>query len=179
MVAAPIYAIPHSLENWLECPPNGTEWVNGELVEKTGMTLKHSKLQRRLSTLWGNHNDDRELGGEVYTDVPCRTQKQGRSPDVAYLTPDLLSEYGDAKVLPQSFPLSAEIVSPTDLAEEIILKAKEYLASGGLEVWLIYPESLWVIIVTAEGQQIYSVGDTIATTHVLPGFKITLSELFA
>ncbi|MEM9904478.1 MAG: Uma2 family endonuclease [Cyanobacteria bacterium P01_D01_bin.44] len=179
MVAVPVYAVPHSLEDWLENPPNSTEWVDGELVEKTGMTLKHSKLQRRLSTLWGVYKDNQGLGGEVYTDVPCRTQKQGRSPDVAYLTPDLLAQYGDAKVLPQSFPLSAEIVSPTDLAEEVILKAKEYLTSCGLEVWLIYPESQWVIVVTAEGQQIYSAGDTLSTTHALPGFGTTLRELFA
>ncbi|MEO0457707.1 MAG: Uma2 family endonuclease [Cyanobacteria bacterium P01_A01_bin.114] len=177
MVAAPIYTHPHSLENWLENPPSGTEWVNGELVEKTGMTLKHSKLQRRLSTVWSNYKDDQGLGGEVYTDVPCRTQKQGRSPDVAYLTPDLLTQYGDAQVLPQSFPLSAEVVSPTDLAEEVILKAKEYLASGGLEVWLIYPESQWVIIVTAAGQRICSSGETVATTCALPGFKIAVNEL--
>ncbi|MEM8806589.1 MAG: Uma2 family endonuclease [Cyanobacteria bacterium P01_G01_bin.38] len=179
MVAVPIHTAPLSLETWLENPLTGTEWVDGELHEKEGMTLKHSKLQIQLGFLWKTYKKAEGLGGEVYSDVPCRTQKQGRSPDVAYLTPELLTQYGDAKVLPQSFPLSAEIVSPTDLAEEVILKAKEYLASGGLEVWLIYPESQWVIVVTAKGQQIYSVGDTIATTHALPGFKITLSELFA
>jgi hypothetical protein len=31
-----------SLEDFLAHPPNGMEWVDGQLVEKTGMTVKHS-----------------------------------------------------------------------------------------------------------------------------------------
>ena len=168
---------PDSLEAWLENPPDGTEWVDDQLVEKTGMTLRHSKIQRRLSTLWANHQADQDLGGEVYTEVPCRTQKQGRKPDVAYLTSDLLAQYGKAKILPQSFPLSAEIVSPTDLAEEVIAKAYEYLASGGQEVWLVYPEVRWVIVVTAESKQIFGAGEIARTQLVLPGFSVAIDEL--
>lgn len=35
-------------------------------------------------------------------------------------------------------------VSSTDLAENVLLKAQEYLESGGEEVWLVFPESKWV-----------------------------------
>lgn len=179
MVAAPLLLIPRSLEEWLDHPQSRTEWVDGELVQKEGMTLEHSKLQRRLSTRWHNYQEANSLGGEVYTDVPCRTHKQGRSPDVAYLTPELVAEYGQEKVLPQSFPLSAEIVSPTDLAEDVILKAQEYLASGGVEVWLVYPESQWIIVVTTQGQQIFVGGQTVSTQTVLSGFSIGVSDLLA
>ncbi len=167
-----------SLEDWLENPLERTEWVNGELLEKNGMTLKHSKLQSRLSRQWANYKDSSNQGGEVYTEVPCRTQKQGRSPDVAYLTPELVEEYGDAKVLPHSFPLTAEIVAPTDFAEDIIAKADEYLQSGGEEVWLVFPENCWIIIVTPENKQIFSAGETVSTQKVLSGFAIAIDELF-
>lgn len=43
-------------------------------------------------------------GGEVYTEALCRTNKQGRRPDVSYLDKDLLTQYGNADFLPQSFP---------------------------------------------------------------------------
>jgi Uma2 family endonuclease len=59
-----------------------------------------------------------------------------------------VAQFGEAAVLPQSFPLSAEIISPTDLAEDVIAKAQEYLLSGGDEVWLVFPESKWIIVVT-------------------------------
>ncbi len=168
-----------SLEDWLEHPPERTEWVDGELFEKNGITLKHSKAQSRLSHRWTNYIESSDRGGEVYIKVPCRTEKQGRSPDVAYLTPELVAEYGEAKALPRSFPLTAEIVSPTDLAEDVIAKAEEYLQSGAEEVWLVFPENRWIILVTQESQQIFTSGDTVSTQKVLAGFSITVDELLS
>jgi Uma2 family endonuclease len=168
-----------SLADWLNNPPPRTEWSNGTLRQKRNMTLKHSKIQRRLSTLWSLHVDAHHLGGEVYTEAPCQTQERGRSPDVAYLTPELLAQYGDAKVLPQSFPLSGEIVSPTDLAEDIIAKAEEYLSSGGDEVWLVYPEAGWILVITVASRQIFSRGEIATTQLHLPGFQVSVDELLA
>ena len=168
-----------SLEDWMQNPPDSTEWVNGELIEKTGMTLKHSRVQGNLYFYWRSYKDSSGQGGEIYTDVPCRTHKQGRFPDVAYLSPELVAQYGDAKVLPQSFPLSAEIVSPTDLAEDVIAKAQEYLQSGGQEVWLVYPDTRWIIVATEEFRKIFISGEVVSTQKVLPGFSIAVDELLA
>lgn len=169
----------NSLEDWLENPPERTEWVDGELFEKNGMTLKHSKAQSRLSRQWANYLESSNQGGEVYTEVPCRTEKQGRAPDVAYLTPELVAEYGDAKALPRSFPLTAEIVSPTDFAEEVIAKAGEYLQSGAEEVWLVFPENRWIIVVTQESRLIFTSGDIVSSQKVLVGFNIAIDELLS
>ncbi len=175
---------PNSLEEWLENPLEGTEWVNGRLIEKNsatedGTTLAHSKIQRRLSTVWAVYQMKQQLGGEVYTEVPCQTREQGRKPDVAYLTQDLLEQYGELKVLPQSFPLCAEVVSPTDLAEDVYSKADEYLASGSEEVWIVFPNSQRVIVVTASGDQIFKSGEIAKTQIVLPGFSIAVDELLS
>ncbi len=179
VVAKDLTPVQLSREAWLDNPPPRTEWVNGALQPKRNMTLKHSKIQRRLSTLWSLYAEAQGLGGEVYTEAPCRTKHQGRAPDVGYLTPDLLAQHEDAKVLPQSFPLCAEIVSPTDLAEEVITKAYEYLESGGEEVWLVYPDSGWIMVVTAETREIFS-GEEIATTRkVMPGFQVRVDGLLA
>lgn len=168
-----------SLEDWMQNPPESTEWVNGELVEKTGMTLKHSDVQGSLYFYWRSYKSSSRQGGKVYTDVPCRTNKQGRFPDVAYLNPELVAQYGDAKVLPQSFPLSAEIVSLTDLAEDVIAKAQEYLQSGGEEVWLVYPENRWIIVATEEYRKIFISGEVVSTQKILPGFSVAVDELLA
>jgi Uma2 family endonuclease len=163
----------------MENPVPNTEWVNGELVEKTGMTLRHSQIQARLANKWIVFGESRQDAGSVYTDVPCRTQRQGRSPDVAYLTPELVSQYGQEKVLPQSFPLCAEIISPTDLAEDVIAKAQEYLQSGSEEVWLVFPESRWIIVVTATARLIFVAGEEVSTQRVLLGFSVAVEELLA
>ena len=166
-----------SLEDFLNHPLENMEWVDGKLIEKTGMTLRHSLIQARLSYYWRNHMLSSSQGGEVYTEALCRTNKQGRRPDVSYLTPELLTQYANAISLPQSFPLIAEIASPDDSAEELFAKAKEYLESGCQEVWLIYPETLWIIIITSEKHLLLTLGENLTTQTVLPGFSLAIDEI--
>lgn len=98
---------------------------------------------------------------------------------MAYLTPELSKKHCGAKVLPQSFPLSAEIVSPTDAALDVFDKAEEYLVSGGEEVWLVFPESALVIVLSAESKQIFGAGETVTSQRVLPGFSVAVDDLLA
>lgn len=168
-----------SLDDWMQNPPEHLEWVDEQLVEKNGRTLKHGRIQLRLGSYWKNYKDSSGQGGEVYTEVPCRTNKQGRYPDVAYLTPELLTQYGNSNALPQSFPLIAEIISPTDKAEEIFSKAKEYLQSGCQEVWLVLPESEWIIIITQQQHILFTTGEVVTTQNVLQGFSVAIDELLA
>ncbi|WP_225886809.1 Uma2 family endonuclease [Pseudanabaena sp. ABRG5-3] len=171
-------AIPKiSLDEWVNNPPDGGwEWVSGNLIEKTGMTLQHGRVQSRVARIWGNHIENSGIGGEVYTEVPCRTLEQGRRPDVAYLTPDLLAAYGDLPTLPQSFPLIAEVISPTDAANDVFAKAYEYLRSQCQEVWLIFNEERLIVVLTQDSRKIY-VADEVITSVVLNGFSMTVNEL--
>ena len=168
-----------SLEDWMLNPPKSTEWVDGLLVEKNGMTLKHGRIQSKLATYWRNYMNSSSQGGEVYTDVPCRTNKQGRRPDVAYLTPELLAHLGNSSVLPQSFPLIAEIVSPTDIAEEVIAKSQEYLQSGCQEVWLVFPENRWIIVNTYNQRLVFISDEVVSSQTALNGFSVAVDELLA
>lgn len=179
MITSTIVSKLFSLEDWMLNPADGMEWVDGQLVEKNGMTLKHGQIQSKLSSDWRIYKDSSGQGGEVYTDVPCRTNKQGRRPDVAYLTPELLTQFGNSKVLPQSFPLIAEIVSPTDVAEEVFAKAKEYLQSGCQEIWLVLPESQWIVVITHRQRLLLTTGEVVNTQMILPGFRVAVDELLS
>lgn len=179
MLTSTIVKDDFSLEDFVANPPDHREWVDGQLVEKNGMTLRHGKIQLRLGRSWEDYKDSSGQGGEVYTDVPCRTRKQGRYPDVAYLTPELVAQFGNVATLPQSFPLCAEIVSPTDIAEDVLLKAQEYLESGGDEVWLVFPESRWVMVMTENQGLMFTTGQVVCTQKVLQGFSVLVDDLFA
>jgi len=171
---------PCSFEAWIESSAQGMEWVNGHLLEKTGMTLTHSRVQGNLCYHWRRYIEKQKLEGTIYTEAPCQTiGKQGRKPDVAYLTPELVAQYGNQKVLPQSFPLSAEIVSPTDAASEVFARAKEYLETGGQEVWLIFPENELVIVTTQDSHRIFGVVEMVTSQLVLSGVSIAVKELLA
>lgn len=168
-----------SLEDYMLNPPEHMEWVDGQLVEKQGMAAKHSRIQARLARYWGNYMTSSGQGGEVYTEASCWTGERGRRPDVSYLTPELVEQFGDFTVLSQSFALIAEIISPTDGAEDVFTKVKEYLNSGCQEVWLVFPESQWVLVVTRQRQVLFNNGDVVSTQAVLEGFSVELDELLA
>mgnify|MGYP006271783879 CR=1 FL=1 len=169
-----------TLEDYMLNPPDNTEWVDGKLVEKNGRTAKHSRTQARLATSWINYMNSSQQSGEVYVEVSCRTVGRGRCPDIAYLTPELLAQYGDNfTVLPQSFPLIAEIISPTDAAEEVFTKVREYLESGCQEIWLVFPESQWILVITKQQQKLFNLGEIVSTQVMLPGFSVAVNELLA
>ncbi len=167
-----------SLEDFMRNPPDNMEWVNGKLLEKASITLKHSKILGLLLFNWKTYiTSNAPAGGSIDLHVPCRTNKHIRRPDLAYLTPELIEKFGKSKVFPQSFPLIAEIVSSTDLAEDLFLKAQEYLKSGCLEVWLVFPESRLVFVITKEQFLSFTCGQTVKNQKVLAGFSIAIDEL--
>ncbi|MBW4623675.1 MAG: Uma2 family endonuclease [Cyanosarcina radialis HA8281-LM2] len=167
-----------TLEDFIANPPEAKEWLDGNLVEKTGMTIRHSKTQARIARLWGNYLLESGQGGEVYVELPCVTVRQGRRPDVCYLTPELVEQFGNNATLPQSPPLIAEIASPTDSAEDLFAKATEYLESGCLEVWLVFPENSRVLIVTQTQTLAFDRVDEVSTQKVLSGFRVLSSDIF-
>lgn len=169
----------NSSESLINHLPENMELVDDKLIEKTGMTFKHSVTQATIARYWGNHITSTGQGGKVCTEAPCRTGKQTRRPDIAYITPQLLEETGEFTILPQSFPLIAEIASPDDSGEVLFSKAKEYLESGCEEVWLVFPESLWIIVITTEQHLLLTLGEIVSTQTVLQGFNVAVDELLA
>ncbi|MCY7324262.1 MAG: Uma2 family endonuclease [Phormidesmis sp. CAN_BIN36] len=159
--------------------PEGMESVDGNLIEKTGMTLKHGSAQAALAAEWRSYGISSGQGGKAYTEVTCRTDKQKHRPDVAYLTAELIQQFGQPAMFPQSFPLIAEVASPDDSAEALFAKAQEYLRSGAQEVWLLFPETLLVMIVTPQKWLVFAEAETASTQTILPGFSIPVKALFA
>ena len=179
MVTATIISDNLALEEFMVAPPDNMEWVDGKFVEKNGMTIKTGKIQLSLGEAWKNYKNSSGQGGEAYVEVPCRTNRQIRRPDVAYLTPELVAQFGNLATLPQSFPLVAEIVSPTDIAEDVFLKAQEYLASSCQEVWLVFPESRLIFAVTQDRILTFRSNDTATNQQILLGFSIEVDRLLA
>lgn len=170
---------PQTLEEFIVRPVNQAEWVNGEIVEKNGMTVEHGVVQINLGAAWKAYAQTTSQGGATCTDAPCRTIKQVRRPDVAFITQQMLEQEGKPATMPYSFPLVAEIASPTDFAEDLFSKAQEYLASGSDEVWMVFPENQWVLVLTKIQHLWFTQGEVVQTQVVLPGFAIAVDELFA
>ncbi len=81
--------------------------------------------------------------------------------------------------MPVSFPLLAEVVSPKDLAEDLLAKAKEYLEAGSLEVWLLFSKSSWVLVISQDNTVLFKAREVAKTQIVLPGLSVAVDELMA
>lgn len=166
-----------SLQTFIEAPVEHAEWVDGQVIEKTGITVKHGVVQGRLSHLWTAHAESIQEKGLVCVEAPCCTLKQVRRPDVAFITADLLAQYGQPATFPQSFSLIAEVISPTDFAEATFAKAQEYLESGCQEVWLVMPEVQHLLVITTTEHLWFTASETVTTRTALKGFQITVQDL--
>ncbi|WP_333194312.1 MULTISPECIES: Uma2 family endonuclease [unclassified Microcoleus] len=154
--------------------------MDGNLVEKTGMKFKQGLAQSKLARYWRINKDSNGQGGEVFTETLCRTAKQHRRHDVAYITPELLPPSGNFTAFSQSFPLIAEVASPENSGEDLFTKAQEYLESGCQKVWLLFPEARLVFVNAAgQGWRLFNANEVVNTQIILPGFSIAVSELLA
>ena len=75
--------------------------------------------------------------------------------------------------------LMVEIVSPSDKAEELQTKIREYFEAGARQVWIIYPRERLAYIQSSrlDVRPISDTGDLVGG-DILPGFVLPLAQLF-
>jgi Uma2 family endonuclease len=75
--------------------------------------------------------------------------------------------------------LAVEVVSPTNLAEEIDTKIADYFQAGVRLVWVIYPDSGRVYVYRSPTQvTVLERTDTMDGGEVLPGLQLPIERLY-
>jgi Uma2 family endonuclease len=160
------------------------EVVNGERIGKTLMSAYAVKVGSVLVRKLGAFADDTALGevvSEMLFRLPLKEDSsRKRRPDVAYVSfarwpaDRPMLERGDAwDVIPD---LAVKVISPTNLAEEVMQKVQEYLEAGVRLVWVVYPRQRQVYVHEPPTQIRVLAAD--GTLDVLPGFQLSLNRLF-
>lgn len=105
-----------------------------------------------------------------------------RRPDVAFVS---FERWARDRRVPRSRSwavvpdLAVEIVSPTNSADEVADKREEYFRSGVGQVWVIYPVHARVYVyASTTSVRILARADELDGGDVLPGFRLSLGELF-
>jgi Uma2 family endonuclease len=106
---------------------------------------------------------------------------QVRGIDVGYLSPEQVARLDVAaprgEYLPESPSLIAEVISPSERAG-YVEKVADYFAGGAHLVWLLFPGRRTVRVCRPDGTTAPA-GDTLDGEAVLPGFSVSLTNLFA
>jgi Uma2 family endonuclease len=160
------------------------EILDGVRVELPPMSTDSQFIANRLTRLLSNYGIEHNIG-EAYNETIFKLSlraDRSRRPDVAFvpysrwpknvMPPDSSSW----EMLPD---LCVEVVSPTDEAEELMNKVREYFQAGVRLVWVVYPRhELVLVFESLTNVRGLSRSDELAGGPVLAGFKLPLSEIF-
>lgn len=165
-------------EVFIDRPENSDrlfEFINGEIIEKMpGRTL--ISFYRELITV-AVHIFCRQHN------IPCYTSGEAGAyrilgntvvPDFAYKHTPMSNEYPD----PEPPEWAVEVISPTDIAENISAKRRIYIEAGIL-YWEMYPKFQTIDVYEPnEPMKTYRINDVLDGGDVMPGFSLPLKEIF-
>lgn len=157
------------------------ELVNGTLVEKP-MGRPESVLASELNRLLGTFVRGHDLGFCTGPDDLIEVLPNVvRGPDVSFVSwlkrPDRTS--GSAAVARDLPDLAVEVISPSNTPKEITRKIGEYFRGGIPLVWVIDHRRRTAAVYTApDAKVVVAETGTLDGGEVLPGFRVSLAELF-
>ncbi len=175
---------PEELEAVLSHPDASFEIVDGEIVEKSNVSIRAQWIALGLFRHIDEFVRANRLGwaGHELKFLLDPARPLSRQPDVSFVSYERWpagkrwADEGDWPVVPD---LAIEILSPHDRGGKVSKKVREYFRYGVRQVWLIQPETSEVSIYTAPKRvQILDEEDAIEGGDVLPGLRLAVADLF-
>ncbi len=106
-----------------------------------------------------------------------------RRPDVAFVS---FERWAQDRGVPGSSSwavvpdLAVEVISRTNTADEVAEKLEEYFKVGVRQVWVVYPRQAKIYVYgSTTAIQVFAPGDELDGGDILPGFRLSVKELFA
>jgi Uma2 family endonuclease len=161
------------------------EIIDGQRVDLPPMSILATRVAARLFAHLANFVFANPLG-EALADVLVRLPlpvDRNRRPDLAFVSAQRIAQAPPQPgsdnawdVVPE---LMVEVVSPHDLAEEIMERLVEYWTAGARLVWVVYPTQRLVYVYEALRQvRILGEADELDGGGVLPGLHVPIASLF-
>lgn len=168
-------------EQFLEQPSNSErllELIDGEIIEKMP-TEEHGETTALIAAAliaFVRPNELGRVGVEVRHRMP-QDDRNSRLPDVSFIS-GRRPRVSEGSV-PQMPDLAVEVKSPRDSLKDLRARANYYLLNGTKLVWLFDPAKRFVIVLTADEEQILLEDETLDGGDVLPGFRLGLKDIFS
>jgi len=159
------------------------ELANGRLEVLPMPTLYHQLLVKFLSRLFDDHVVAHRLGDVLFAPLPVRLFPGTiREPDLVFLRTGRIR---DPKAPVEGADLVVEVVNDGEenRRRDLVVKRDEYARAGIAEFWIVDPQEQVVQVLVLESG-IYrthaeSRPGSEAASVLLPGFRISVTELFA
>jgi Uma2 family endonuclease len=163
------------------------ELINGQLRQRpmTRRNRRHSRTESNFAKFVGNWRDALpEPRGEVLCgEAGFRLRKNPDTTvgiDVAYISPTTAASNADSVRLIDGVPvLVVEILSPSDLQEDVLEKVRVYLDCGVQLVWVAEPVFRVVTVYRPDADpELFSAQQFLEGGSILPGFRVKVADCF-
>jgi Uma2 family endonuclease len=154
------------------------ELIAGKIVEKSVSSPRASVVAVYIMSRVVFFVDDHDLGHVTGADGGYVVSGERYIPEGAFISKRRQPELSIEAYNPLAPDLALEVLSPTNTDEETRIKVSNYLAAGTV-VWLVDPGKRVEVYRPAQPLLILGVGDTLDGGDVLPGFKLSVSDILA
>jgi len=143
---------------------------HGRIVARIGARLTNFVEQHGLGVVTGA-----ETGFQL-----ARDPDTVRAPDVAFVRAERVPPGATPGFFQGAPDLAVEVVSPSDRAGELLQKIHDWLDAGCRAVWVVDPASGTISVYRGQGDTVIrKSADELSGDDILPGFKLSVAEIFA
>jgi len=156
-----------------EEPGKHYELSQGELVMEPSPTFRHNIIRKRIAKLLDEFVTTHQLGAVTVENDFRLAPDVVRNPDVAFVGKGQLKSFDvDRSPFEGTPTLAVEVISPSNSAEDMLLKVHQYLNAGCKAVWVAYPVLRSLVVHDSGGMREFT--DSLEETRLFGGLKFVL-----
>ena len=171
-------------EQLLHTPGLGRcELVRGALIAMNPAGFEHGRVVSRINSRIETFVDQHRLGITTGAETGFFIEQDPdtvRAPDVGFVRGDRVPKDTVRGFFRGAPDLAVEVLSPDDRAGEVLAKVQMWLAAGCRLVWVVDPQTQSVTAYDErQSVQMLSADSQLDGGEVLPGFSVSVAEIFA
>ena len=157
------------------------ELVKGELLTMSPAGEEYGAITANLTVELGHYVKANKLGVVYGAETGFKLESNPDTvlaPDVSFISRDRVGQI--SKKYREGAPdLAVEVISSGESRNKIEKKVGQWLQLGARVVWIVNPQAVTVTVHRDDGGiTVLSGSDNLTGDDVVPGFKISVSEIF-
>ncbi len=162
-------------------PGKRFELDRGDLIVEPSPSFRHNAIRMRIARHLQDFVRAHRLGHVTIENDFRLASDVVRNPDVAFVGNERLRRMNvDQSPIEGTPDLAIEVISPTNSAQDMLIKVHQYLDAGARAVWIFYPKSNLVEVHDADGNREIVAPAALHDDKVFAGhsYSLPLSPIF-
>ena len=158
------------------------ELIEGELIEMTPAGHLHGRIAMNLAIELGLAVKQQKLGAVYAAETGFYIKRDPdtvRAPDVAFVRAERLKEADQQGYFPGAPDIAVEVISPSDVYQEVEAKVAQWLGAGSQIVIIINPRHRTLKVHRSlTDVAVLNEDDTLTLPELFGDWELSLAEVF-